>query len=89
MRICVNKQWLDSRVKIVPRCLLGFMTDKKEEIRGYVPPELRRLLRAVISLRQDKDWTLSDALEEAIADWLDKPENQEIIQRHRLKDTPE
>lgn len=62
-----------------------FMADKKEEIRGYVPVDLRRLLRAVVSLRMDKDWTVSDALEEAIRDWLTKPENQQIIERHRLR----
>lgn len=66
-----------------------FMADKKEEIRGYVPSELRRLLRAVVSLRMDKDWTLSDAITEAIADWLAKPENQEIIEKHRLRNVSE
>lgn len=65
------------------------MADKKEEIRGYVPSELRRLLRAVVLLRMDKDWTVSDALAEAITDWLEKPENQDIIERHRLKDVVE
>ncbi len=59
---------------------------KKDEIRGYVPSELKRLLRAVVSLRMDRDLTLSDALEEAISEWLDKPENQAIIEKHRLKD---
>ena len=71
------------------KCLFEFMADKKEEIRGYVPSELRRLLRAVVSLRMDRDWTISDAMTEAIADWLSKPENQEIIEKHRLKDIAE
>lgn len=57
---------------------------EKEEIRGYVPSALRRLLRAVVALRTDRDWTVSDALTEAITDWLEKSENQEIIKKHRL-----
>lgn len=62
-----------------------FMADK-EEIRGYVPSELRRLLRAVVALKTDKDWNVSDALTEAVGDWLDKPENRELIKKHRLRD---
>lgn len=58
----------------------------KEEIRGYVPSELRRLLKAVVALKTDKDWNVSDALTEAVGDWLDKPENRELIKKHRLKD---
>jgi hypothetical protein len=61
----------------------SYMADK-EEVRGYVPSELRRLLKAVVALKIDKDWTVSDALEEAISDWLRKPENQAIIEKHRL-----
>lgn len=57
----------------------------KEEIRAYVPSELRRLLRSVLTLRIDRDWTISDALTEAIRDWLNKPENREVIEKHRLR----
>ncbi len=32
-----------------------------------------------------KDTNLSDALAEAVEEWLNKPENREIIQRHNLK----
>ncbi len=56
----------------------------KEEIRGYIPSNLRRLLRAVITLRIDKDLTISDALEEAIREWLDKSENSAVVKKHRL-----
>lgn len=58
----------------------------KEEIRGYIPSELRRLLRAVITLRVDKDLTISDALEEAIREWLDKSENRTVVEKHRLEE---
>lgn len=58
----------------------------KEEIRGYIPAELRRVMRAVIALRMDKDLSMGDVLEEAIGEWLDKPENRELIERHRLRD---
>jgi hypothetical protein len=56
------------------------MSDKKE-LRGYVSAETNRLFRAVVAL---KDTNLSDALAEAVEDWLNKPENQEIINRHNL-----
>jgi hypothetical protein len=57
---------------------------KKDEIRAYIPPSLKRLVKAVIGVRFDKDLTLSDAVEEALRDWLAKPENQELIKTHRL-----
>ncbi|MBD2254933.1 hypothetical protein [Nostoc parmelioides] len=55
---------------------------EKKELRGYLSPELNRLFRAVVAL---KDKNLSDSIAEAIEDWLNKPENQEIIKRHNLK----
>lgn len=55
---------------------------EKKELRGYLSPELNRLFRAVVAL---KDKNLSDTITEAIEDWLNKPENQEIIKRHNLK----
>ncbi|BAU08040.1 hypothetical protein [Fischerella sp. NIES-3754] len=59
------------------------MADKKE-LRGYVPNEINRLFRAVVVL---KDSNLSDALTEAVEDWLKKPENQALITKHNLKDS--
>ncbi|MDZ7960962.1 MAG: hypothetical protein RMY34_24295 [Aulosira sp. DedQUE10] len=55
---------------------------EKKELRGYISPELSRLFRAVVAL---KDTNLSDAIAEAVNDWLNKPENEEIIKRHNLK----
>jgi hypothetical protein len=58
---------------------------KPSEIRAYVRPELKRLLKAVSGLKNTgKDWTISDCVVEAIEDWLKKPENQELIKRHNL-----
>ncbi|MCC5667261.1 hypothetical protein LC653_26085 [Nostoc sp. CHAB 5784] len=54
---------------------------EKKELRGYVSPELNRLFRAVIAL---KDKNLSDTIAEALEDWLNKPENQELIKKHNL-----
>ena len=56
---------------------------EKKEIRGYIPAELNKIFRAVVTL---KDTNLSDSLQEAIADWLKKPENKKIIDKHNLKD---
>lgn len=58
---------------------------KKGVVRGYIPIPLKQLLRAVVALRMDRDWTMSDVLEEALVDWLNKRENQEIIKEHRLE----
>ncbi|MEH1786292.1 hypothetical protein [Nostoc sp.] len=54
---------------------------EKKELRGYVSPELNRLFRAVVAL---KDKNLSDRIAEALEDWLNKPENQELIKKHNL-----
>ena len=51
------------------------------ELRGYVSPELNRLFRTVVAL---KDKNLSDRIAEALEDWLNKPENQELIKKHNL-----
>ncbi|MFM7427908.1 MAG: hypothetical protein ACKO7W_23400 [Elainella sp.] len=62
------------------------MADKKE-FRGYIPAELNRQIRAVAALKNGgKDWSLSDVLTEALQDWLNKPENQALIQKHSLTD---
>ncbi|MBN3942289.1 hypothetical protein [Nostoc sp. NMS9] len=55
--------------------------NEKKELRGYVSPELNRLFRAVVAL---KDKNLSDTIAEALEDWLNKPENQELIKKHNL-----
>ncbi|MCC5617238.1 hypothetical protein LC605_19550 [Nostoc sp. CHAB 5836] len=54
---------------------------EKKELRGYVSPELNRLFRAVVAL---KDKNLSDTIAEALEEWLNKPENQELIKKHNL-----
>jgi hypothetical protein len=54
---------------------------EKKELRGYVSPELNRLFRAVVAL---KDQNLSDTIAEAIEYWLNSPENQELIKKHNL-----
>ncbi|MEH2382310.1 MAG: hypothetical protein V7K27_26060 [Nostoc sp.] len=54
---------------------------EKKELRGYVSPELNQLFRAVVAL---KDKNLSDTIAEALEDWLNKPENQELIKKHNL-----
>ncbi len=61
---------------------------KNEEIRAYVPARLKRLVKAMSGLKNgQRDWTMSDIVAEALEDWLKKPENQAIIERHRLDET--
>jgi hypothetical protein len=68
---------------------LGSSPGKSATIKfwGYVPSELNKLIRAVAAIKNgDRDWSLSDVLTEALQDWLNKPENQELIERHNLGD---
>ncbi|MBD2090283.1 hypothetical protein H6F67_10505 [Microcoleus sp. FACHB-1515] len=64
------------------------MADKRE-FRGYIPADLNKLIRAVTALKNgDRDWNLSDVLTEALQDWLEKPENQALIEKHNLGEIP-
>ena len=59
----------------------------KKEFRGYIPPELNKLIRAVTALKNgERDWSLSDVLTEALEDWLQKPENRALIEKHNLSE---
>jgi hypothetical protein len=65
------------------------MADKKE-FRGYVPSDLNKLVRAVAALKDDqKDWSLSDVLTEALEDWVNKPENKALINKYNLQNLGE
>lgn len=58
-----------------------------DEIRAYPPKVLKQLVKAIAGLKNGgRDWTISDITTEALADWLHKPENLAIIERHNLKD---
>ncbi len=50
--------------------------------RGQVTTDLDHLVRAVVALRR---LSLADITEEALGDWLKRPENQEVIKRHNLE----
>jgi hypothetical protein len=54
---------------------------KKAELRLYIDPNVDRLIRAIATLR---DETISSLTEQALREWLSKPENEEFIKYHRL-----
>lgn len=59
----------------------------KKEFRRYVPDDLNRLVRALSALKNGgRDWSLSDVLTEALQDWVSKPENQALVEKHNLED---
>jgi hypothetical protein len=59
---------------------------KPSEIRAYVRPNLKRLIKAMAGLKNTgRDWTISDCVVEALEDWIQKPENQELIKQHNLE----
>jgi hypothetical protein len=63
------------------------LVSKSSEIRASVPIETKRLIKAIAGLKNSgKDWTLSDCVNEALQEWLEKPENQDLIKRHNLQD---
>jgi hypothetical protein len=58
---------------------------KPSEIRAYVRPELKRLIKAIAGLKNtNRDWTISDCVIEALELWLQQPEQQELIRKHSL-----
>lgn len=58
---------------------------KSVQFRVYIRPDLDFLIRAIIPLKNmGKDWSLGEVTNEALADWLRKPENQAIVQNHNL-----
>jgi len=58
---------------------------KPSEVRAYVRPELKRLIKALAGLKNSgKDWTISDCVVDALEKWLELPEQQELIKRHNL-----
>ena len=69
--------------KIEPVCSNAM--GSKKEFRGYIPSELNRLVRALSALKNGgRDWSLSDVLTEALQDWVQKPENQALVEKHNL-----
>jgi hypothetical protein len=66
--------------------IVDLPVSKTVEVRAYVRPNLRRLLKAIAGLKNSgKDWTVSDCIAVALFDWLLKPENQALINEHNLK----
>jgi len=64
----------------------GVIVVKPTEIRVSVTSDLKRLVKALAGLKNTgRDWTMSDCVNEAIEDWLQKPENQELIKKHSLQ----
>lgn len=58
---------------------------KSVQFRVYIRPDVDFLIRAVIPLKNSgKDWSVGDVANEALADWLRKPENQAIVNNHNL-----
>jgi hypothetical protein len=66
----------------VSRCL---EVAKKKEFRGYVTQDLDKLVRALAAIKNgDRDWSISDVLQDALEDWVKLPENQALIKKHNL-----
>lgn len=58
---------------------------KVVQFRAQVPQDIDFLIRAIAPLKNaGKDWTLSDVVVEALAEWLRKPENLELVEAHNL-----
>lgn len=74
-------EWLE-----IYRVLSVSEEEKPRLFRAYIPPRIDFLVRALAPLKNGgKDWNLSDVLTEALEDWLNKSENQTLIERHNLE----
>jgi hypothetical protein len=59
---------------------------KKPEVRVYLELDVDRLIKTIAALR---DTSINALINEAIELWLEQPEQQETIERHRLDDIEE
>jgi hypothetical protein len=58
---------------------------KTVQFRAQVPQDIDFLIRAIAPFKNaGKDWTLSDIVVEALAEWLQKPENRELVESHNI-----
>lgn len=58
---------------------------KSVQFRAQLPPDIDFLVRAIVPFKNSgKDWTLSDVVVEALTEWLQKPENCELVESHNL-----
>jgi hypothetical protein len=59
--------------------------EKSVQFRAQVPMSIDFLIRALVPLKNaGKDWTIGDIATEALTEWLLKPENRELVERHSL-----
>lgn len=58
---------------------------KTVQFRAQVPQDIDFLIRAIAPFKNaGKDWTLSDIVVEALSEWLQKPENRELVESHNI-----
>jgi hypothetical protein len=58
---------------------------KTVQFRAQVPQDIDFLVRAIMPFKNSgKDWSLSDIVVEALTEWLQKPENRELVESHNL-----
>lgn len=57
------------------------------ELRARISPRLFFLVKAIAPLKNtNRDWGTADIVSEALEEWLNKPENKALIERHRLNE---
>jgi predicted HicB family RNase H-like nuclease len=59
---------------------------KKPEVRVYLEEDVDRLIKTLAAMR---DSSINALINEAIELWLNQPEQQETIDRHRLDEIDE
>lgn len=58
---------------------------KTVQFRAQLPLDIDFLVRAILPFKNSgKDWSLSDIAVEALTEWLQKPENRELVESHNL-----
>lgn len=58
----------------------------KRVIRGSIDAETYRRVKELLGFKNGgKDWNYGDAIEEALQDWLKRPENVKLMKEHNIK----
>lgn len=55
----------------------------KAMFRGQIDEKLDQMVRAIVVLKRS---TLADAAQEALEEWVKRPENQKIVEKYNLLD---
>ncbi|NJO47590.1 MAG: hypothetical protein HC835_19395 [Oscillatoriales cyanobacterium RM2_1_1] len=58
---------------------------KAVQFRAQISQDIDFIVRAIIPFKDaGRDWSISDVAVEALIEWLQKPENRELVEVHNI-----